>query len=168
MLTTSSLMEFARKSESSSIASTSTPGAFSNTRCPESSDNEAAVRAKAMLINSARASLCLSVSNISLLPEDGFHCCDQVFLVVRLVDKTHGPGLLGHRLSRLLYISTGNDNAGSFVHFANLSQNLQARHAFHNEVQEDDIGFIEKVFLDGDHSIFRFNHKMTGAFQNSL
>src|SRR5438309_1958936 len=107
-------MKFPRKSGSSSIARTSTPGAFSNTRCPESSDNEAAVRAKAMLINSASASLCFSVSNMSLLLQDGLDCCDQVFLVERLGDKSHGPGLFSHRSSRFLYISTGDDDARSF------------------------------------------------------
>src|SRR5262245_33572684 len=131
-------MKFPSAAGTSSIASTSTPGASNNTRWPESCDSEAAVRANAMLMTSPRASFCFSVSNISVLLERSVDGCDNFLLNERLRYKSGSPFGSSHFLCGFLYICGGNDNTRLVVHLSDFVEYFQSAHLLHDEIEQHD------------------------------
>src|SRR5262249_43426199 len=160
-------MDLLKTAASSSIASTSTSGAFSSTRWPDSSDSEPAVRANAILISSPKECVCLSVNNTSALLQGRVHSGDDFTFYKWLGYKAHSAFSLRHCSSRYLYVRSCNDHAGLTVQLADSLQNLHSEHAFHDQIQQYDIRPLEIVLFDGDHSIFGFGHVMTRSFQDS-
>src|SRR5215475_8191890 len=159
-------MKLASAPGTSSIASTSTPGASRSTREPDSCDNEAAVRAKAMLITSPSASLCFSVSNTSRLLQSGVHGRQNFAFDKWFGDEPLCACCTCQLLRRLLYVRGGNNDTGVFVHFTNFLKYFRPRHPFHDQIQEHDVRLIEKVLLDRNHSVFRFDHFVTRTLEN--
>src|SRR5215475_13372884 len=160
-------MKLASAPGTSSIASTSTPGASRSTREPDSCDNEAAVRAKAMLITSPSASLCFSVSNISRLLQSGVHGRQNFVLDEWFGDELFCALRKRQLLRRLLYVRGGNNDTGVFVHLTHFLKYFHPRHPFHDQIQEHDVRLIEKVLLDRNHSVFCFDDFVTRTLENS-
>src|SRR4051794_26520264 len=88
---------------SSSMGWTAIVGTSSSTLWPESSDREKAVLANAMLINSAIASFCLSVSNMRTL-QHMFHGLEHLFIGERLRNECGSSFRLGQSAGRGLDI----------------------------------------------------------------
>src|SRR5215831_6769605 len=125
-------MKLASAPGTSSMASTSTPGASSSTRDPESSDNEAAVRANAMLMTSPSASRCFSVSSTSTLLLSGVHGLEDLGFHKWFSDESVCARLTRQLLRRLLYVRGGDNDTSAFVHLTDFLKDLHSQHLFHD------------------------------------
>src|SRR5262245_37312230 len=109
-----------------------------------------------MLISSPNESRCLSVNNTSALLQCRFYCCDDFTLDKRLCYKAYSAFSLRYCSSRCLDVCGCNDHARFLIQLSDSLQDLHSEHAFHDEIQQYNLGSLEIVLFDGDHSIFGF------------
>src|SRR5687768_16504806 len=108
-------------------------GWSSTTLWPVSSDSEAAVREKAMLISSVRASFWRSLSCIGL-PLKGFaYGVQHLVGCERFIYEHARAARIDHLARRALNIGTRDDHAGMRVHFAKLVKNVHPVHPGHRQ-----------------------------------
>ncbi len=52
------------------------------------------------------------------------------------------------------------------IELAKLRQDVEAVHAFHDEVEDDQIGFVDRIPLESGHSVFGLDHLETRGLEH--